>query len=730
MEKTINIQGMSCAMCAKSLEEAVSAFDNIQSASVNFGAETLYIQYNKNLNIKKLYKAIEDLGFKALENDDITSAKETEFKNSLKKVVFCFLFAVPLTTLAMLPMIHNLNLNIQPKLYVVLQLILTIPTMVIGYKFYTTGFKLLFKGKPNMDSLIAISTTASFLYSIYSSFYILKGASLQDYPLYFETVGMIIALILLGKHLEAISKNKTSDAIKKLIKLSPKFATVLKNNKETQVKIDDILIDDIIICKNGEKIAVDGVVIEGEAYIDEAVLTGESMLALKQKDSVVLAGSINQNGFIKYKAQKTAKNTTLANIIKIVQQAQSTKPPIAKMADKISGYFVPFVLTIAIVVSFLWFLYNKDISFAVKIFTSVLVIACPCALGLATPTAVMVATGKGAEKGILIKNSEALENFCKVDTIVLDKTGTITKGKPSVTNVLANDINENELIKLVASVEKQSEHLLADAIVKYALNKNIQLYDEVLNLQIKAGLGLQGVINNDEILIGNESLLISQNINVDKLKKDADNFAKEGKTPIFVAINNLLKGLIVIEDEIKESSKNAIDTFFKMGLNVYMLTGDNEKTANKVASQLNIKNVFSQVLPTDKASYIQKLKDQGKNVAMVGDGINDAPSLVISNVGVAIGSGTDIALESAQIVLIKDDLTNVVDAIQLSKKTITNIKQNLFFAFFYNVLAIPSACGVFYIFGGDLLNPMISATAMSFSSISVVLNALRLRNIK
>lgn len=730
MEKTINIQGMSCAMCAKSLEEMASNFENIQNASVNFGAETLYIQYNKNLNIKKFYKAIEDLGFKVLENEDVTNAKELELKNSFKKVVFCLLFAVPLTILAMAPMIHGLHLNIPPNIYVMLQLILTIPTMIIGYKFYTTGFKLFFKGKPNMDSLIAISTTASFLYSIYSSFYILKGESLHNHPLYFETVGMIIALILLGKHLEAISKNKTSDAIKKLIKLSPKFATVLKNNEEVQVKIDDILIDDIIICKNGEKIAVDGIVLEGEAYIDEAALTGESIPALKQKDSIVLAGSINQNGFIKYKAQKTSKNTTLANIIKIVQQAQATKPPIAKMADKISGYFVPFVLTIAIIVSFLWFLYNKDISFAIKIFTSVLVIACPCALGLATPTAVMVATGKGAEKGILIKNSESLENFCKVDTIVLDKTGTITKGKPSVTNILAKDIDENQLIKLVASVEKQSEHLLADAIVKYALNKNIQLYDEVFNLQIKSGLGLQGLINNNEILIGNESLLLSQNINIDKFKNDADNFAKEGKTPIFVAVNNDLKGLIIIEDEIKESSKKAIDTFLKMGLNVYMLTGDNEKTATKVANQLNIKNVFSQVLPTDKASYIQRLKDEGKNVAMVGDGINDAPSLALANVGVAIGSGTDIALESAQIVLIKDDLTSVIDAIQLSKKTMTNIKQNLFFAFIYNVLAIPSACGILYIFGGDLLNPMISAMAMSLSSISVVLNALRLRNIK
>ncbi len=811
MEKAIKIQGMSCAGCAKGLQDAISKLIGIESANVNFANETLYVKYNEKLNINDLFKTIEKLGFKYLEenntkeaiisiggmscagcakgiekeliknsgvekvevnfatekakiiyNDNIRLSniknkieemgfkileenieekenfKEKEIKTMFKKVLLSAIFGIPLLFIAMAPMIKGLdklvpsviNMNDSPLNYAIIQLILTIPIMIIGYKFYTNGFKLFFRGKPNMDSLIAISTTAAFLYSLYNTINIINGNLHFVHSLYYETVGMIIVLILLGKYLETISKGKTSDAIKKLMGLAPKYATILNNGKEEKIAIDEVLVDDIVIAKPGEKIAVDGIVIDGETYIDEAMLTGESIPVKKEKDSQVFAGSINKNGYIKFKATKTSKDTALANIIKIVEDAQVTKAPIAKIADIVSGYFVPVVCIIALVASVIWFFVTKDLEFSLKIFVSVLVIACPCALGLATPTAIMVGTGKGAENGILIKSGEALEMAYKLDTVILDKTGTITEGKPVVTNIISKNIEENELLKLVASVEKMSEHPLGEAIVKYAISKNIDLCENIEDFKVKVGFGIEAKINNKNISIGNKKLLESLNIDLLNMEDEAINLANEGKTPMYVAIDNNLEGIIAVADPIKENSKQAIEKLSSMGLNIFMITGDNKKTAEAIANQVNIKNVFAEVLPIDKANYVEKLQKEGKKVAMVGDGINDAPALAKSDLGIAIGSGTDIAIESADVVLIKNDLNGVYNAIKLSKKTIINIKQNLFWAFIYNIIGIPIACGILYIFGGPLLNPMIGALAMSLSSISVLLNALRLRKFK
>lgn len=811
MEKAINIYGMSCAGCAKRLEDEVSKLEGIEKANVNFANETLYIQYNNKLDKENLFKNIEKLGFKYLDNDNIKEViigiggmscvgcakgiekelvknkgiekievnfstekakilyndnirlsaikkkiedmgfkileenveekenfKEKEIKTMIIKLIFSSIFGIPLLFIAMAPMIKGLdklvpniiNMNINPLNYAIIQLILTIPIIIIGHKFYTTGFKLFFKGRPNMDSLIAISTTAAFLYSLYNTINIIYGNIHLVHSLYYETVGMIIVLILLGKYLETISKSKTSDAIKKLMGLVPKYAIVLNNGKEEKVLIDEVLVGDIVITKPGEKIAVDGIVIEGETYIDESMLTGESIPVKKLKDSQVFAGSINKNGYIKFKVTKTSKNTTLANIIKIVEDAQTTKAPIAKIADIVSGYFVPIVCIIAFVTSLLWFILSKDLEFALKIFVSVLVIACPCALGLATPTAIMVGTGKGAENGILIKSGEALETAYKLDTIILDKTGTITEGKPIVTDIICNNIEKDELLRIVASAEKMSEHPLGDAIVKEALKENIDLYENIEEFEAKIGFGIKAKVNNKSVFIGNKKLLDSFNINLLDMEKKFIDLANQGKTPIYIALDNEIKGIIAVADPIKENSKEAIEKLSNMGLDIFMITGDNKKTADAIANQLNIKNVFAEVLPIDKANYVENLKNSGKKVAMVGDGINDAPALAKSDLGIAIGSGTDIAIESADVVLIKNDLNGVYNAIKLSKKTIVNIKQNLFWAFIYNIIGIPVACGVLYIFGGPLLNPMIGAMAMSLSSLSVLLNALRLRNFK
>ncbi|MBY1830682.1 copper-translocating P-type ATPase, partial [Clostridioides difficile] len=583
------------------------------------------------------------------------------------------------------------------------------------------------------DSLVAIGTLAAFLYSLYTTLQIANGQiqGMHHHQLYYESAGIIIALILLGKYLESKSKGKTSEAIKKLMGLQPKTAIVLVDGKEVETPIEEVEIGDILLVKPGTKIPVDGVVIEGYTSVDESMLTGESIPVEKNVGSKVTGASINKNGVIKFKAEKIGGDTALAQIIKLVEDAQGTKAPIAKLADTVSGYFVPIVIAIAVVASLLWFLIGgKDIVFVLTIFISVLVIACPCALGLATPTAIMVGTGKGAENGILIKGGEALESAHKVNTVIFDKTGTITEGKPKVTDiVLNNNVKEEYLIKIASSAEKGSEHPLGEAIVKYGEEKNIK-FEKVDNFKAIPGAGIQVTINDESILLGNRKLMNDNNIKLGDLEEKSNILASQGKTPMYIAVDGNLSGIIAVADVVKESSKKAIEILHDMGIKVAMVTGDNAKTANAIANQVGIDMVLAEVLPEDKSKEVEKLQNQGKFVAMVGDGINDAPALAKADIGIAIGSGTDVAIESADIVLMKSDLIDVPTAIKLSHETIKNIKQNLFWAFGYNTIGIPVAAGILYVFGGPLLNPMIAAAAMSLSSVSVVSNALRLKNFK
>lgn len=722
--KKINllVDGMSCASCVNSLENTLLKQDGIKEVSANLTTKKCLIIYEDNINIGEIIKIIENLGFKVLDEEIETkqNKEKKSFKNMLYKLISIGIFAIPLFFIAMFP---NNFMKQNMKLYSLVQLFLTIPIMAIGYKFYLKGFKLLFKGHPNMDSLIAVSTFSAFIYSLYNTFLVFRDNLGFSHMLYYETVGVIIFLISFGKYLETISKDRTSNAIKKLMELCPKVATVLIDGTEVIMDINKIMPNDIVICKAGEKLAVDGIIIEGSSNIDESMLTGESLPCFKKVNDEVFAGTINQDGYIKIKATKPYKESFLSNIIKLVEDAQGTKAPIAKIADKVSGYFVPVVILIAIVSAIIWYIVNKDIEFSLKIFVSVLVIACPCALGLATPTAIMVSTGKGAENGILIKSGEALELAHKLDAIVFDKTGTITEGKPTVVDILAIDLEDEMLLQLTASLEKYSEHILAKAILNKANAKNINLYD-AKNVEIKMGKGIKGKINDEEIIAGNLALMQDENISIkENIKIDKTN------TLIYVAKNKTLVGIISIADVIKQNSKNAIEKLSSLGIETYMLTGDNKDVAEYIAKEVSIKNIYAQVMPDEKASYIERIKNEGKKVAMVGDGINDAPALASANIGFAIGSGTDIAIDSADIVLIKNDIKGVIEAIKLSKKTIKNIKQNLFWAFIYNIIGIPFASGVFYAFGGSLLNPMICALAMSLSSVCVILNALRLKKV-
>ncbi|MFR5509105.1 MAG: copper-translocating P-type ATPase, partial [Clostridia bacterium] len=605
-------------------------------------------------------------------------------------------------------------------------------------KFYINGFKSLFHGSPNMDTLVAIGTSSAFIYSLYTTINLIRnaGASMEmhmshHHQLYFESAGIIIALILLGKFLESRSKGKTSEAIKKLMGLQPKTAIIMVDDKEVEVSIDEVLVGDIVVVKPGEKIPVDGKIVFGHTSIDESMLTGESMPVEKTVGDSVTGASINKNGLIRFEATKVGKDTALAQIIKLVEDAQGTKAPIAKLADTVAGYFVPAVITIAVVAALLWAIIGKEnTTFVLTIFISVLVIACPCALGLATPTAIMVGTGKGAENGILIKSSVALELAHKVDTVIFDKTGTITEGKPKVTEIITyGNYEEDYILKLAASAEKGSEHPLGEAIVRYANEKNIDLIN-VEKFNSVTGKGINAVIDNKKINLGNVKMMEDLNISLDIVENKYDELAKQGKTPMFISIENELAGIIAVADVVKESSKRAVELLHNLGIKVAMVTGDNKNTAQAIAYQVGIDIVLAEVLPEDKSNEVKKLQAEGNFVAMVGDGINDAPALAASDIGIAIGSGTDVAIESADIVLMKNDLMDVPTAIKLSKDTIRNIKQNLFWAFGYNTIGIPVAAGVLYIFGGPLLNPMIAAAAMSLSSVSVVSNALRLRKFK
>ena len=743
----IPISGMTCASCAKAVERSVGKLDGVQTVDVNFATEKASISYiPEKVKLSEIKEAIKKAGYEprdaenknAVDEDKIR--KEKEVKSLWIKFIVSAVFAVPLFYIAMgqmikepfgpLPLPQIINPDINPLNFGLIQLFLTIPIVIAGYKFYTIGTKAILSKSPNMDSLIAIGTGAALSYSLYSLYLTFNGDMMAIHNMYFESAGVIITLVLLGKFLESVAKGKTSEAIKKLMGLSPKTAIIIKDNKEIEIPIEEVEVGDVIVVKPGSKIPVDGIVVEGHTSVDESMLTGESIPVEKSVGSHVVGASINKNGTIKFKAEKVGSDTAISQIIKLVEDAQGSKAPIAKLADVISGYFVPIVFAIAVIVSIAWFISGKDIEFALSIFIAVLVIACPCALGLATPTAIMVGTGKGAENGILIKGGEALESTHKINTIVFDKTGTITEGKPVVTDIITDgDINKDELLKIAASAEKGSEHPLGEAIVKEGEKKNLSLYNIDKFVAIP-GHGIEVEIESKGILLGNKKLMQDRKIALRKLEEISDKLAAEGKTPMYIPINNKIAGIIAVADIVKESSAKAIMKLHDMGIEVAMITGDNKKTADAIARQVGIDKVLAEVLPQDKSSEVKKLQSEGRFVAMVGDGINDAPALAQADIGMAIGSGTDVAMESADIVLMKSDLMDVPTAIKLSRSTMRNIKENLFWAFAYNVIGIPIAAGVLYLFGGPLLNPVIAALAMAFSSTSVLLNALRLKRFK
>jgi len=742
---TIPIGGMTCAVCAQRVEKAMKKLDGVTSASVNFASEKATVVYEpQTVRLSAIREAIEKAGYEALEinkedaADEDRQRKEKEIKILQTKLVVSALFSVPLLYIAMAPMITFVRLPFPegldpmgfPLLYALVELLLVAPAIGVGYRFYTVGYKSLWQRSPNMDSLIAIGTTAAVLYSLYNTWLIANGNFGAVDHLYYESAGVIITLILLGKTLEAISKGRTGEAIKKLMGLAPKTAIIIEDGKEKEIPIDEVEIGDIIVVKPGGKIPVDGSVIEGHTAIDESMLTGESMPVNKKAGDPVYTASLNTTGTIRFRAEKIGSDTALAQIIKLVEDAQGSKAPIAQMADIVSGYFVPVVCVIALVAGIGWYIGTGNIELALTIFTAVLVIACPCALGLATPTAIMVGTGKGAENGILIKGGEALETAHKIDTIIFDKTGTITEGKPTVTDVITIEgVEKNQLLQVTASAEKGSEHPLGQAIVRGAEEKSLEMLP-MEHFESLTGRGIEAQMDGQTVLAGNRKLMEERNISLRALEAESDRLAEEGKTPMYVALNGKLSGIVAVADVVKQSSRDAIRELHNMGIEVAMITGDNKKTASAIARQVGIDQVLAEVLPQDKSNEVKKLQAQGRKVAMVGDGINDAPALAQADIGIAIGSGTDVAMESADIVLMRSDLMDVPTAILLSKKTIRNIKQNLFWAFGYNVIGIPIAAGVLYLFGGPLLNPIFAAAAMSLSSVSVLTNALRLKRFK
>jgi len=746
---TIPIGGMTCAACSQRIEKVIAKLEGVESVSVNLATEKATVIYQpQQVRLSVIRDTIEKIGYRVLESnradaaDEDRERKQLEIKTMWVKFIIAAAFTLPLLYIAMAPMLvqygiflpyhQKLNQMANPFFYALTQLQLVVPVIAVGYKFYTVGFKALWRRSPNMDSLIAIGTSAAVLYSLYNTWVIIQGNPHAVHYLYYETAGVIITLIMLGKTLEAVSKGRTGEAIKKLMGLAPKTAIILHRGVEREIPIEEVEIGDIIVVKPGGKIPVDGTVTEGFSSIDESMLTGESMPVDKKAGSPVYAATINTTGTLQFCAEKIGADTALAQIIKLVEDAQGSKAPIASMADRVSGVFVPIVCLIALVSGVAWYIgTGGDLKFSLTIFISILVIACPCALGLATPTAIMVGTGKGAENGILIKSGVALEITHKIQTVVLDKTGTITEGKPSVTDVLAvEDIQPDKLLQITASAEKASEHPLGQAIVDEAETRGLELL-KVDGFTSITGRGIEAQIGSQTVLAGNRKLMDEREISLATMEETSDQLAEEGKTPMYVALDGKLAGIIAVADVVKASSVRAIESLRNLGLEVVMITGDNKKTAAAIASQVGITRVLAEVLPQDKSNEVKKLQDEGHKVAMVGDGINDAPALTQADIGIAIGSGTDVAMESADIVLMRSDLMDVSTAIRLSRQTIRNIKQNLFWAFGYNVVGIPIAAGLLrLLFEGPLLNPMFAAAAMSLSSVSVVSNALRLKRFK
>jgi Cu+-exporting ATPase len=739
-EVTIPIGGMTCASCSAAVERAVRKLPGVAFVSVNLATERAFVKYDpSSLRLSGIKGAITKAGYAALSiesgsaaQDVHKAAKEKEIRVLWTRFIISATFSAPLLYVAMgamlgWPLPAVINAMNYPLRYALLEIALVIPVIAAGYRFYVVGFKAILHRSPNMDSLIAMGTSAAVLYSIYSVFGIAGGNFRAVESLYFETAGVIITLILLGKSLEAVTKGRTSESIKKLMGLQPKTATVLQNGVEVEIPIDEVEAGDIIRVRPGEKIPVDGEVVTGRTAVDESMLTGESMPVEKEVGDAVIGASINKNGSITFRATKVGADTVLSRIIKLVEDAQGSKAPIAEMADIVSGYFVPVVFGIALLSAIVWLLLGHTPVFALTVFVAVLTIACPCALGLATPTAIMVGTGKGAEHGVLIKSGIALETAHTIDTIVFDKTGTITKGRPETTDIVpAGGFSAGEILGLAASAERGSEHPLGEAIVRAAEEKGIAIV-EAVEFSAVPGHGIEATAAGRRVLLGNAKHLSARGIGLGEGAALADRLAGLGKTPMFVAVDGKYAGLIAVADVVKESSARAIAALHGMGIQVAMITGDSARTAAAIASQVGIDRVLAEVLPQDKALEIKKLQAEGRRVAMVGDGINDAPALAQADIGIAIGSGTDVAMESADIVLMRSDLMDVPTAIKLSKSVIRTIKQNLFWAFGYNILGIPVAAGLLYAFGGPLLNPIIAAAAMSMSSVSVLTNALRLK---
>ena len=743
-QKEYIIEGMSCASCAMTIENAVSKIPGVDKASVNLATEIMTVEANDSVTPEDIAKVVDGVGYGARprgksveeELEEKNEKKEAHLREMKRNLTISAIFTVPLLFIAMadmvgIPMPAFLSPMQSPVSYALIQLALVLPIVWIGRRFFVDGFKALSKGHPNMDSLVALGTSAAFLYSLYGTYHVLEGHAHFAMNLYYESAGVILTLITLGKYFEDVSKGKTSMAIQTLVGLAPKMATVLRDGQEVEVPVEEVQVGDLIRVKPGEKVPVDGVVTEGNSTVDESMLTGESIPVSKAVGDEVIGASLNKTGSFILKATKIGKDTALSQIIQLVEQAQGSKAPIAKLADKVSGVFVPIVIVLALVSGLAWyFLGQESWVFALTITISVLVIACPCALGLATPTAIMVGTGKGAENGILLKSGEALEEANHVNMVVFDKTGTITNGTPVVTDVVTADSADAEaLIRLAASLEVASEHPLGEAIVAKAKEQGAA-FDEVTNFEAIPGFGIKGHVGETLVFLGNEKWMRENGLANEAMNEKANHFAEQGKTPLYIGYNDAVQGLIVVADTVKESSARAIQTLHEMGIQVAMMTGDHERTAQAIAAEVGIDRVFSEVLPQDKANYVSKLQEEGYIVAMVGDGINDAPALAQAQVGIAIGTGTDVAIESADAVLMKSDLMDVPAMLKLSRATIRNIKENLFWAFAYNVIGIPFAMGVLHLFGGPLLNPMIAGAAMSFSSVSVVLNALRLKRWK
>ena len=756
MKRKFDVTGMTCSACSSRVEKTVNKLEGTTQVTVNLLTNSMQVEFDEDvIDEAGIIAAVEKAGYGASVQEEVKSEQKRKAEepkrdvvaealdNMRKRLIVSFVFLIPLMYVSMghmvgLPLPGFLSGHSGAVSFAFTQFLLCLPIVYVNRNYFIKGFDTLFHLAPNMDSLIAIGSLASLVYGVFAIYRMSYGLGtgnmdlVKQYhmDLYFESAAMILALITLGKYLEARSKGKTSEAITKLMDLAPKTAIVERDGKQIEIAASDVEKDDIVIVKPGQSIPVDGVILEGTTSVDEAAITGESIPVEKEEGSTVIAATINKAGFIRVRATKVGDDTTFSQIIRLVEEASSSKAPIAKLADKIAGVFVPVVIAIAVIAGIVWFLSGATFEFALSIAISVLVISCPCALGLATPVAIMVGTGKGAEHGILIKSGEALETAHGIQSVVLDKTGTITEGKPVVTDVFTTGaVSEEEFIQIAEALEAKSEHPLAEAILRYATENKLS-GKEAKDFQAIPGKGLYGTVDGTVYYAGNERLMAEQGIDTTAYGERLARYAEEGKTPLLFATKHKVVGIIAVADVVKPTSAAAIEEFKKMGIEVIMLTGDNKRTAEAIRKQLAIDTVIAEVLPHEKEQQIARLKEEGKRVAMIGDGVNDAPALARADVGLAIGAGTDVAIESADIVLMKNDLLDAVTAIRLSKAVIRNIKQNLFWAFFYNSVGIPLAAGVLYPFFGLKLSPMFGAAAMSLSSVCVVTNALRLRFFK